>query len=304
MRTIVKIFNQDDQSLGQNRSREEIEQAANFLESGADNTTREFDAEKKITGWRLLPPGIDRPRALITGGSSGIGRGTALVLAEMGYDLAITYRSHPDEALEVKEYIEKRWIGRCFVYELDTSDEAQILQVVADAAKDLGGIDLLMNNAGITIFEEAFEDETENMDKLWNVNFRGAMITLREVAKVMKEQEFGGSIVNISSIHGQNEDERDAIYGATKAAMERATRTYAMQYGPHNIRVNTIAPGAIMVDRTRLEGHGDDILDHEVPLGRIGLPRDIAHAVAFLASERASYITGITLLIDGGMALG
>ncbi len=261
-------------------------------------------AEEKITGSSHLPKGKTRPQALITGGSSGIGRGVALILAEAGYDVAITYHSGADKAEEVKRFIEKRFTRRCEIYELDTAKDEQIQELVRQVKEDFGGIDVLVNNAGITIMEDAFEDKIESMDKLLAINFRGAMIMLQETAKVMKDQEFGGSIINVSSIHADHEDEKDAIYGATKAAMERASKTYALQYGPYNIRVNTIAPGAILIDRTTVEGHKIEDMMKDVPLGRSGLPRDIAHAVLFLASERASYITGISLLIDGGMALG
>lgn len=277
--------------------------AAEQYVDGTDNISQALRWEATITGSRGLPMGVDRPRALVTGASSGIGRGIALQLAERGYDLLITYRSDEKEALEVKAYIEGRWQRRCEVLHLDIENELEISNVISQTKQLLGGIDLLVNNAGITIFEDAFEDELESMDKLMRVNFRGTILMLQETAKLMKEQEHGGSIINISSIHGQHHDPQDAIYGASKAAIERATKTYALQYGPHKIRVNTIAPGAILVDRTRAEGHDEDVLDSEVPLGRVGFPRDIAHAVMFLASEQASYITGITVLVDGGMAL-
>lgn len=277
--------------------------AAEKYVDGSDNVSKELEWEATITGRRDLPTAVETPRALVTGGSSGIGRGIALQLAERGYDLVITYRSGEEEALAVKEYIESRWKRRCEVLHLDIENSLEIENVVSQMKPLMGGIDLLVNNAGITIFEEAFEDSLESLDKLMAINFRGTMLMLQQTAKVMKEQEHGGNIINISSIHGQHHDPQDAIYGASKAAIERAMKTYAVQYGPHNIRVNTIAPGAILVDRTRAEGHDDNLMDSHVPLGRIGLPRDIAHAVMFLASEQASYITGVTLLIDGGMAL-
>lgn len=293
-----------DEFQGDETKQNILELAEDELDKGEDDLTLLMKAEEAITGISHLPRGQKHPRALITGGSSGIGRGTALVLAEAGYDLAITYLSGSEGAEEVKAYIEKRFGRRCEVFHLDIADAEQIKQVAHQAHEALGGIDVLVNNAGITIMEEAFEDTVESMDKLLAINFRGAMIMLQAAAKIMRDQEHGGSIINISSIHADHEDESDAIYGATKAAMERATKTYALQYGPYGIRVNTIAPGAILIDRTTVEGHSIEDMLADVPLGRSGLPRDIAHAVLFLASERASYITGISLLIDGGMALG
>lgn len=292
-----------DEVNGPEAGKNVLDLAEDKLDEGEDEITLQLKAEAAVTGSSYLPTGHGHPRALITGASTGIGRGTALILAEAGYDLALTYRTHEDEARKIKSYIKKRFKRRCELYHLDTADDKEIKEVVAKAAKALGGIDVLVNNAGITIFEEAFEDTIESMDKLLAVNFRGAMIVLQETAKVMRDQEFGGSIINISSIHSDSVDAVDAIYGATKSAMERATKTYALQYGPQKIRVNSIAPGAILIDRTVEEGHSIDDMREDVPLGRSGLPRDIAHAVLFLGSEQSSYITGITILIDGGMAL-
>lgn len=268
----------------------------------SDEILRERLAEKKITGSRHLPAGATVGKAIITGGESGIGRGTAFALAEDGYNLVISYLDDPTDATEVQRHIREE-IGReCYILQLDISQVDAIQPFVLEAHRLLGGIDLLLNNAGIAVDEREFESRAEDMDYAYEVNYRGPILLLQEVAKRMRDDGTKGSIINISSIHATHAEETDATYGALKAAMSRSTLSYALQFAAFGIRVNSILPGAILIDKDNPDDHQIGGMK-KIPLMRSGLPRDIAHAVSFLASERASYITGVNLHVDGGMAL-
>lgn len=267
-----------------------------------DDISRERHAEKQITGSEHRPTGSGTPCAVVTGSDSGIGRGTAFALAEDGYDVVITYLEGEEDAREVQQYI-RYVIGRnCHVLQLDVSDSSRIVPFIREARALLGGLDLLVNNAGIGVDEAVFETNAEDMDYAYRVDYRGPILLMQEAAKIMREDETRGSIINISSIHATHAEKTDGTYGALKAALSRATMTYALQYAEYGIRVNAILPGAILIDKDDDESHRVENMK-EIPLLRSGLPRDIAHAVAFLASERASYITGVNLHVDGGMAL-
>ncbi len=274
----------------------------NKHQSIANEIKRELIAEEEITGSSHVSPSVDRPKAIITGSSSGIGRGTAFLLAKDGYDICITYLDEEDEARSIQDYIQEEIGASCHILHLDVSKTDTLHPFIKEATKRLGGLDLLVNNAGIGIREDTFETKEEGMDKIYEVNFKGPILLLQEAAKIMQENGTKGSIVNISSIHATHADEKDATYGSLKSALNRATMSYALQYAEFGIRVNTIMPGAILIDKDDDKSHHIEEMK-KLPLSRSGLPRDIAHAVAFFASERASYITGVSLHVDGGMAL-
>lgn len=267
-----------------------------------NDTVRERKAEETITGKRHLPPGSDRPKAIITGANSGIGRGTAFVLAEEGYDVLITYIDNEEEAIAVQKHIQEEIGSNCHVLYLDVSEADKLEKFMSEAVSLLGGLDLLVNNAAVNTYEACFETKTENIDQIYQVNFRGPIMLLQEAGNIMKANGTRGSVINISSIHATHAEETDAMYGSLKAALSRSTLSYALQYGPFGIRINSILPGAILIDKDDDDTHSIEDMQ-SIPLGRSGLPRDIAHAISFLASERASYITGVNLLVDGGMAL-
>lgn len=267
-----------------------------------DVIERELLAERAVTGSAHRPAGAAIGRAVITGGDSGIGRGTAFALAEDGYDLVITYRKGLEGAQEVQRYIRERLGRKCFILQLDTSEQESLRPFIREARALLGGLDLLVNNAGINLREDTFMSDPEDMDRVYEVNYRGPILLLQEAAKIMQEDGTRGSIVNISSIHATHAEKRDPTYGGLKAALSRSTMSFALQYAPFGVRVNAIMPGAILIDKDDPHSHLIEQME-SIPLKRSGLPRDIAHAVAFLASERASYITGVNLYVDGGMAL-
>jgi glucose 1-dehydrogenase len=242
-------------------------------------------------------------KALVTGASRGIGRGIALALAEEGYDLAISYCTGKEEAEELAQIVEGE-LGRvCREFSADLAKEETPARLVAQAAAALGGLDLLVNNAGLTMFDHELGDDVGLIDRLIQVDFRAYLLASNAAARHMIAAGTGGGIVNITSSRAERAYPQDAVYGGMKAAVRRATESLAIRYAPHRIRVNCIAPGAIAVSKHPHTVAFYESLSRKVPLGRIGTPRDIGNAVAWIASEKASYITGITLRIDGGLIL-
>lgn len=250
-----------------------------------------------------------RKKALVTGGSRGIGRGIAIVLAENGYDVALSYNSKGDEALKTVSEIEKAGgKGFSFCAKLDRRGEGEAL--FRNAVKALSGLDLLVNNAGVTKFEslDAITDET--LDFLIDLDFRNYVIMMREAARYFIGNGIKGNIINITSSRGQRAYPEDGIYGGLKAGLNRAIESFALDVAKHGIRINNVAPGAIRVrsneELQKTESAPSSFWDRlgpRIPLKRCGLPADIADAIAFLASDAASYITGVTLRVDGGLIL-
>lgn len=262
---------------------------------------------------------MSNKKAIVTGGSRGIGRGIAIKLAEAGYDVAISYATASDAADAVKEKIEA--MGRkCFVYQVDLSDCSQAQPFIRQAAKDLGGLDLLVNNAGLTLTGHIADMSIEKIDTLINLDFKSYLLCTQTAGRYMVKRGIKGNIINITSSRGERAYPGDAIYGGVKAALNRAVQSMALDLAPYGIRINNVAPGATQV-RTQEEmdtmlkewrAHGWDgevdgdpyaELSGRIPLERIGTPDDIAEAILYLTSEKASYVTGITLRVDGGLIL-
>ena len=244
-----------------------------------------------------------RKRALVTGASRGIGRGVALVLAEDGYDLAISYCTKSADAQEVARVIRQEHGRTCHVFQADLSQPAVPGGLVAEAAAALGGLDLLVNNAGFTMFDHQLGDDVALIDRLIHVDFRACLLAATAAAKLMMASKTPGSIVTITSSRAERAYPQDAVYGGVKAAMRRTTESLAIRYAPYGIRVNCVAPGATEVSEEPWARDFYGSLSRKVPLGRVGTPRDIGNAVSWIASEKASYITGITLRVDGGLIL-
>lgn len=260
-------------------------------------------------------------KAIVTGGSRGIGRGIAFKLAEAGYDVAISYATASSSADAVKERIEKEFGRRCLVYQVDLTDPGNAQPFVRRAIRDLGGLDLLVNNAGLTITGNIADMPVDKVDTLLNLDFKSYIHNMQAAARYMVGHGIKGSIINITSSRGERAYPGDTVYGAVKAALNRAVESIALDLAPYGVRVNNVAPGATQ-NRTKDEIEaalkewakygfdfsqvGDDPfaeLGERVPLGRIGTPEDIGNAIVFLASDKASYITGITLRVDGGLIL-
>lgn len=237
--------------------------------------------------------------ALITGSSRGIGRAEAIKLAHDGYAVCINCVEREDKA---QEAVEQLVSGGCEAmwYKADVADAAAVKQMVTEVEKTLGGVTLLVNNAGIAK-QCLFQDMTEDYWKrIFDVNLNGAFNTIQAVLPHMLH-EHSGCIINTSSIWGQHGASCEVAYSATKHAIIGLTRSLAQELAPTNIRVNCVAPGVIDTDMVQVLGTETlDALAEDTPVGRLGRPEDIAAVVSFLASDAASFITGQVITSDGG----
>lgn len=236
-------------------------------------------------------------RALVTGGSRGIGAGIALELAEKGADVAITYQRSPERAAEIVRQIEA--LGRKGVaIKADSADPVAVKQSVDEAARALGGLDILVNNAAIAVYETIANFKVGDFDALFAVNVRSPLLAAQAAIPHLGE---GGRIISIGS-GGADRIVGDpgTVYYMTKSALQSFTRGLARELGPRDITVNLVQPGSTDTDMNPANGEFADFQRSLIPLGRFGEPRDIGAAVAFLASPAARQITGAILNVDGG----
>jgi len=237
--------------------------------------------------------------ALVTGSSRGIGRAVAAQLAREGWAVCINYIQHQEAAESLLRQLRSEG-HEAIAVQADVSDRAAVNAMVARAEAELGPIDVLVNNAGVA-GQCLFQDVT---DEMWNrymgVNLGGARNTIQAVLPHMLHEK-RGCIVNVSSMWGLRGASCEVTYSCTKAALIALTRSLAMELAPSHIRVNCVAPGVINTDMVQVLGEETlKELAEQTPLGRLGTPEDIAHAVSFFASEKASFITGQVLTADGG----
>lgn len=252
-------------------------------------------------------------KAIVTGGSRGIGHGIVLKLAQNGYDVAFSYNTKEDEAKELKELVEREYGVKAFYHQASLERKGVPDAFFGQAVQDLGGLDLLVCNAGITRFGSLFDLDEDEMDKLLALDYKSYLLLSRDAARYMADNGIKGNIIYISSIHGLRAYSFDVLYGSVKAALIRAVQSEAIELGHYGIRVNAIAPGQIKIrtnedirKETGREAHYDEYEEtfgKMIPLGRVGTPEDIAKAVLFLASDQARYITGITIRVDGCLIL-
>lgn len=238
--------------------------------------------------------------ALVTGGSHGIGRGIVKMLAEGGWNVFFSYHVRLEAAEALKKEVEETYGVRIAFAQASMHEPGAADQLLREAADTLGGLSLVVNNAGRTIFEPIQDMTDEAMDELIDLDLKGYLRMARCAANHMKERGIRGAIVNITSTRAQRAYPGDAVYGAVKAGVERAAKSMALDLAPYGIRVNCVAPGAT---RVRDNAEFYDYLGPKIPLERVGEPEDIGRAVRFLASEEASYITGQVLPVDGGLTL-
>ena len=239
--------------------------------------------------------------AIITGSSRGIGRATAVKLAESGYNVCINCLERRNLADELVKELNNNNC-RALAFQADVADRKQVDAMVAEVTETFGRIDLLVNNAGVA-GQALFQDVTDEMwDRYFGTNLNGARNTIQAVLPGMIQRK-SGVIVNVSSIWGMHGASCEVTYSCTKHAVIGLTRSLAMELAPSNIRVNCVAPGVINTDMVQVLGK--EVLDElalQTPLGRLGTPEDIASAIYFLASDEASFITGQVLVSDGGFA--
>lgn len=244
--------------------------------------------------------------AVVTGGSRGIGRATALALAREGAKVLVNYHQRSKEAEEIVDMIEKAG-GEAFSFQADVANPSSVQAMIEEAMKRFGGVDILVNNAGIgSKSAPLLEFREEDLDAVVDTNVKGVLFCSRAVMPHMMKKRYG-KIVNISSLAGLGTAlTGNSLYAATKASVIILTKRLALELGPYGINVNCIAPGQIRTDMTTA-GRSPDELENRFKyfreksmLGRIGEPEDIANAVLFFASNEASFITGQTLSVDGG----
>ncbi|GBD18117.1 3-oxoacyl-[acyl-carrier-protein] reductase FabG [bacterium HR27] len=242
---------------------------------------------------------LDGKRALVTGAGMGIGRGIALALAQEGAAVALHYAHSRSGAEEAAEAIRSAG-GRAVVIGGDLRSVAECRRVVDEAAAALGGLDILVNNAGVTRARPFLDFPGEVYDELFDLNMRSTFFCSQQAARYMAEQG-GGTILNITSIHGAAGFPRHAAYAATKGAIIAFTRSLAIELAPLRIRVNAIGPGLIEVPRYfQIPGYTTELGNSLVPWGRVGRPEDVGKAAVFLVSDDAEFVTGQVLFVDGG----
>ncbi|MBI2682238.1 MAG: 3-oxoacyl-[acyl-carrier-protein] reductase [Acidobacteriales bacterium] len=240
--------------------------------------------------------------ALVTGASQGIGRACAMVLAKSGATVACAARNQEKLDQVVAEILAAG--GRASAFKMDVADEEQTKAAIKAAIAQLGKIDILVNNAGITRDALVMRMKRADWDAVLDTNLTGAYVCVQGVIGSMLKQRWG-RIINISSVFGQMGQTGQANYAAAKAGLIGLTMALAREFASRNITVNAVAPGWIETAMTQdLNAEVREQAMKLIPLGRPGTDLDIAHAVNFLASEEAGYITGNTLKVNGGMLMG
>ena len=240
--------------------------------------------------------------ALVTGGSRGIGRAVAELLGSRGHHVAINYLSNRSAAEEVVEAISDGG-GGAIAVQADVGDEAAVAGLVEEVESELGSVDVLVNNAGITRDDLIMRMKTDAWDQVIETNLRSVYLCSKAVMRGMLRARWG-RIVSLSSVAGVYGNAGQANYSAAKAGIIGLTKALAKEVGSRGITVNAVAPGFIETDMTAALGEdAAEAVADRITLGRLGSPQEVAATVGYLASDDASYVTGQTIVVDGGLTL-
>jgi NAD(P)-dependent dehydrogenase (short-subunit alcohol dehydrogenase family) len=236
--------------------------------------------------------------ALVTGASKGVGKGIALSLAQAGCNVVVNYFSDRSGGFNTANELAALGVAALAV-EGDVSHSADVSRMFDNAQSEIGDIDILVNNAGIQTWGPLLDVTEEDWDRVIQTNLKGCFLCTQAAGRRMRDRT-GGCIINIGSGSNKVPFPNLASYTASKGGIEMFTKVAAIELGPYNIRVNCVAPGAVEIERTKLEATGySEAWSKITPLGRIGMPSDVGKAVVFLAGDDAAFITGQTLWVDG-----
>jgi len=270
--------------------------------SATDTSTRQAEAM----------PGLRGKNVLVTGGTSGIGQAIAVRFAEYGANVAINYLKVPDEANETEQQVQacvnrvQQEGVRDVLVQGDVSREEDVVRMVGATIDELGGIDVLINNAGIQISRHSDELSSEDFEKVIAVNLRGAFLCAREAIRHFLAEEKPGVIVNVSSVHQLIPKPDYLGYSVSKGGMQNLTRTLALEYAGRGVRVNGIGPGATVTPINRAwidDPVKREMVESHIPMARAGTADEMGAVACFLASDDGGYITGQTIFVDGGLTL-
>jgi len=240
--------------------------------------------------------------AVVTGASRGIGRAIALKLAKLGANIVVNYRNSVEAVQEVVKEIEAIGV-KALAVQCDISSYSDVENMMKKCVDEFGSLDILVNNAGITKDGLLMRMKEEDFDSVIDINLKGAFNCTRHVSAIMLKQR-SGRIINISSVSGLTGNAGQVNYSAAKAGILGMTKAVAREFASRGVTCNAIAPGYIQTDMTdTLSSKVKESIMNTIPLKRLGMPEDVANAVAFLASEEASYITGQVINVDGGMVM-
>ena len=257
-------------------------------------------------------PGLKGKGVLVTGGTSGIGQAIAVKFAEYGANVAINYLRQPDEAADTEQLVRAcvNKVQQTGVRDVlvggDVSQEDDVERMVGRAVSELGGIDVLVNNAGIQISRHSDELSSADFDKVLAVNIRGSFLCAREAIRHFLEEGKPGVIINVSSVHQLIPKPDYLGYSVSKGGMQNLTRTLALEYAGRGVRVNGIGPGATVTPINRAwidDPVKREMVESHIPMARAGTAEEMGAVACFLASDDAGYITGQTIFVDGGLTL-
>ena len=242
------------------------------------------------------------PIAIVTGGNSGIGRATAVLLAERGFDVGFTFHADEEQAREAAEECAAHGV-RTAVREMDLEADVRHADAVEALAAELGGVDVFVNNAGGAHEAPVLEMSMDDWRRTLDLDLTGAFLCLQHAGRRMVAQGRGGRLIAVTSIHEHLPLRESAAYGAAKGGLGMLIKSLALELGPHGITANAVAPGEIATKMTGQEDQDPREEERDLPVPRPGHAREIAGMIGFLASPEGAYTTGQSLIVDGGMSL-